>query len=338
MMANNSLVSVIVPVYNVKKYLEQCFDSICRQSYRNIEIVLVDDGSTDGSGDLCDQLAARDSRALVLHKRNGGLSDARNAGLRVSKGDWIAFVDSDDYISPVFIEALLNAALETGCEISAIPFGKPFKDGDSCDLVNSLALVAPAKALPSPDVQRLMLYQALDTGAQWRLYAKAPLGKDPFPVGLYYEDLASIYKVIHGVDRVAVVDCRGLYAYRMRGDSIIRQSYKHLKGESALKIVDELYPNICSWYPDLANAAASRCFSVCRMVFAQVPSRNSSASTSESVRDAADLWKVLRRFRKTVLFDSSARKRERFAAMVACLGYLPFSAFCAVARRMGLLQ
>ena len=261
-MANSNLVSVIVPVYNVKPYLRECFDSICRQSYRNIEIILVDDGSTDGSGELCDVLAASDDRTTVLHKENGGLSDARNAGLRIAQGDWISFVDSDDYISPVFIEVLFNACRDTGCQISAVPFGKPFNDGDACPLVESLDPVAPAKALPSPDVQRLMLYQTLDTGAQWRLYAKAPLGIDPFPKGLYYEDLASVYKIIHKVDSVAVVDCRELYAYRMRSNSIIRQEYRHIKGESALIIADRLYQDICNWYPDLSKAAASRCFSV----------------------------------------------------------------------------
>lgn len=334
-MTNSNLVSVIVPVYNVKSYLQECFDSICRQSYRNIEIILVDDGSTDGSGELCDVLAANDDRATVLHKENGGLSDARNTGLRIAQGDWISFVDSDDYISPVFIEVLFNACRDTGCQISAVPFGKPFNDGDACPLVESLDPVVPAKALPSPDVQRLMLYQTLDTGAQWRLYAKAPLGIDPFPKGLYYEDLASVYKIIHKVDSVAVVDCRELYAYRMRSNSIIRQEYRHIKGESALIIADQLYRDICNWYPDLSKAAASRCFSVCRMVFAQIPTKNNH---SRQILDEDSLWSVLSLHRKAVLRDREARPRERFAAFVAYFGKSAFSLFCCVARGLGLLR
>lgn len=276
-MSNTNLVSVIVPVYNVKSYLQECFDSICRQSYRNIEIILVDDGSIDGSGELCDVLATKDDRTTVLHKENGGLSDARNAGLCIAQGDWVSFIDSDDYVSPIFIEVLLNAVLQTGCGMSVIPFGKPFNDGASCELVDNPDLIPSAVTMDSYDVQRRMLYQSLDTGAQWRLYSAASLGPDPFPVGLYYEDLASVYKTIHKLDKVAVVDCRGLYAYRMRGDSIIRQDYKHLKGESALLIADELFSNVSIWYPDLVDAAASRCFSVCRMVFAQaIASENTS--------------------------------------------------------------
>ena len=146
----------------------------------DIEIILVDDGSTDGSSELCDVLASKDSRTIVLHKENGGLSDARNAGLRIARGDWISFVDSDDFISPVFIEVLLNACLDTGCQISAVPFGKPFNDGDVCSLVESLDPVAPAKALPSPDVQRLMLYQALDTGCPVAPLRKGATGHRSF--------------------------------------------------------------------------------------------------------------------------------------------------------------
>lgn len=334
-MKETPLVSVIVPVYNVKPYLKECFDSIVGQSYSNLEIILVDDGSTDGSGELCDNLAAEDDRAFVFHKQNGGLSDARNYGLRQAKGDWISFIDSDDYVSPVFIEVLLNACLETGCEISAIPFGKPFKDGKECSLVEAIAPVAPAKALPSPDVQRLMLYQALDTGAQWRLYAKTPLGVDPFPKGLYYEDLASIYKIIHKVDSVAVVECRELYAYRMRSNSIIRQDYKHVKGASALQISDELCRNICKWYPELNKAVASRCFSVCRMVYGQAI----SASNNDAAKEDSDwLWTVIKSRRKVVLFDGDARKRERLAAAIALLGRRSFTFFCNTCRALGKMQ
>lgn len=334
-MGPNDLVSVIVPVYNVKQYLEECFTSICNQTYQHLEIILVDDGSTDGSGDLCDELVKRDLRSRVLHKPNGGLSDARNYGLRFASGDWVSFVDSDDYISPAFIEVLLNACLETGCQISAVPFGKPFNDGDTCALVYSADSVVAAKVLPSPEVQRLMLYQTLDNGAQWRLYAKESLGVDPFPKGLYYEDLASIYKIIHKVDTVAVVDCRELYAYRMRSNSIIRQEYKHIKGKSALVIANQLYRDICNWYPNLRKAAASRCFSVCRMVFAQIPSEKTVSSQRQ---DEDSLWSVLSLHRKTVLGDKEARPRERLAAFITYFGKRAFSLFCFVARGLGLLR
>lgn len=335
-MDSTSLVSIIVPVYNVDCYLEKCVSTLVVQTYGNIEILLVDDGSTDGSGTLCDRLAERDSRIKVLHKPNGGLSDARNCGLRQASGEWVSFVDSDDWVSPVFIEALLCAALDTGCDISAVPSGKHFKDGDACVLVDSLGSLPPAEPIASLTVQRMMLYQELDTGAQWRLYRRGLLDVDPFPAGLYYEDLASVYRIIHRADRVAVLDCRGLYAYRMRGDGIIRQDYRHIKAKSALLVADRLYRDIAEWHPDLAAAAASRCFSVCRMVFAQVPT--GADATGATGRDRDALWEVLSRHRATVLRDPHARKRERLAAGIACLGRAPFDLFCRAARKVGLLQ
>lgn len=330
------LVSIIVPVYNVKAYLRECYESIIEQSYPNIEVILVDDGSTDGSGDLCDDLAAGDSRVAVLHKKNGGLSDARNHGLQRAHGDWISFVDSDDWVSPVFIEVLLDAVQSTGCQIAAIPFGKPFNDGERCLLIDSLDSVVPPRVLQSADLQRLMLYQALDTGATWRLYSKDVLGADPFPKGLYYEDLASVYRIVHRVGHVALVDCCELYAYRLRRDSIIRQPFRHIKAASALKVADQLYREIVVWYPELADAAASRCFSVCRMVFAQVP--KGKAATMEERADRAALWEVLSRYRKVIASDPQARKRERLAASIACLGETPFSLFCDLCRLTGMMR
>lgn len=332
------LVSVIVPVYKVEAYLPQCVDSLLAQTYDNLEIILVDDGSPDGCAVICDAYAARDSRVTALHKPNGGLSDARNYGLQHAHGELISFVDSDDFVSPIFIEALHFAMTKCGTRISAVPGGHDFRDGDEVPLVEDMSAVAPfvqAPLRPSAAI-RLMLYQAMATGAQWRLYERSVLGEDPFPVGLLYEDLATTYRFVHRAGDVAVVDCRDLYAYRLRDTSIIRQAYSANKAHSALVIADQLYHDICEWYPELAPAAASRCFSVCRMVFAQIPT--GAAETPETEADRDKLWALLRNHRRTVLCDYAARKRERLAAAVACLGEFPFSAFCRIARRAGLLR
>ncbi len=106
----NTVVTVIVPVYNIEDLLERCVASICKQTYRNLEILLVDDGSTDRSGALCDELSAKDDRIRVLHKENGGSSSARNLGIREATGSYVCFIDSDDYIEPFFVEAMLEEA------------------------------------------------------------------------------------------------------------------------------------------------------------------------------------------------------------------------------------
>ena len=111
------LISIIVPVYNVEKYLEKCVDSIINQTYKNIEIILVDDGSKDNSGKICDIIKEKDERIKVIHKQNGGLSDARNAGLKIAKGTYIGFVDSDDYIAEDMYQTLYSLSKEKNADI-----------------------------------------------------------------------------------------------------------------------------------------------------------------------------------------------------------------------------
>ena len=105
----NELISVIVPVYNVEEYLPKCIESIINQTYKNLEIILVDDGSTDNSGRICDEYAKKDDRIIVFHKENGGLSDARNCGIDAATGDWVQFVDSDDYIHQTMVEKMYSS-------------------------------------------------------------------------------------------------------------------------------------------------------------------------------------------------------------------------------------
>lgn len=351
------LISVIVPVYNVEDYVEQCVESVVAQDYPNLEIILVDDGATDSSGKICDLLGEKYSNVTVLHKENGGLSDARNYGLAHSHGEWISFIDSDDYVSPIFVSTLFRAAQICGCSIAAVPHGKDFHDGEKCKLIDKLQLVvqqenlsesladkSDSAALHHAMIVKLtdhealyrLLYQSIDTGAQWRLYRRDTLGDSPFPRGLYYEDLASVYRIVHDAGSMVLIDCPELYAYRLRSMSIIRQSYRHLKGYSAVTIATQMYHDITGWYPDLAAACSSRCFSVCRMVYGQVP--KGSNATMQEKADSEALWKVLEANRNVVAFDSEARLRERLAAGIARMGERPFDAFCSLARNLGLMQ
>ena len=112
------LVSIIIPVYDVEPYLEQCIHSVVNQTYKNIEIILIDDGSPDRCPQICDEWKEKDSRILVIHKPNGGISDARNEGMRIAKGEYIAFVDSDDVVEPEYVEFLLDAVKKTGALVS----------------------------------------------------------------------------------------------------------------------------------------------------------------------------------------------------------------------------
>lgn len=118
----DELISVIIPVYNVEKYLKVCLDSVCGQTYANLQIILVDDGSTDASGDICDQYAKKDQRILVIHKENGGVSDARNDGMKAAKGEYIGFVDGDDWIEPNMYESMISFCQKYDLDVIAARF------------------------------------------------------------------------------------------------------------------------------------------------------------------------------------------------------------------------
>lgn len=131
-----NLISVVIPIYNVENFLEDCLDSVISQSYSELEIILVNDGSLDQSGNICDKYSAKDSRIKVYHKLNGGLSDARNFGVKKSKGDYITFVDSDDFLASNYIEELYFSLIQTGADVSVCDYSKWHND-KSMELINS---------------------------------------------------------------------------------------------------------------------------------------------------------------------------------------------------------
>lgn len=323
------LISIVVPVFNVEDYVEECLDGLRKQTYEFIEIIIVDDGSTDLSGVICDSIAELDQRITVIHKANGGLSDARNVGLSAASGSYVSFVDPDDVVSPVFLEALYSAIVATGSVISALPDGVSFHDRDRLNLENNVSDICVS--IVEEDVyQERMLHQRYATGIPWRLYSRACLGDNPFPIGIYFEDLATAYRLIHQAGRVAVLETDRLYAYRLRRDSIIRQEFKEIKLRSSIMVSRQLYGDICSYYPQLTKAAATRCFSVNRLVFAQIP---------YALRDERKTcWMELKKYRNEVLHDSGARKRERLAAFISVFGQGCFFVFCKLARKLHLIQ
>ena len=154
----SKLISVIVPVYNVEKYLEKCVSSIVNQTYKNLEIMLVDDGSTDSSGKMCDEFAKKDDRIKVIHKPNGGLSDARNSALKIAKGDYIGFVDSDDYIADDMFETLCDLMEDNNSDISIVSFYEIYNNKligvrDSKELENMTKLEAMKELLIDSKIQ-----------------------------------------------------------------------------------------------------------------------------------------------------------------------------------------
>lgn len=205
----NKLISIVVPVYNVEAYLEQCVDSVLNQTYRNIEVILVDDGSPDNCPRMCDEYAKKDHRVKVIHKTNGGLSDARNAGVRIATGDYIGFVDSDDWIDADMYETLLKLAEDTGAQIAEIGVKFCYPEKTVFQKSEKTGIFDKKNALGA-FLDRSMLIQ----GCVWgKLYIADIPRKIPFPVGRLHEDGFFTYKALYEADTYALSDaCK--YNYR----------------------------------------------------------------------------------------------------------------------------
>lgn len=207
------LVSMIVPVYNVASYLSQCLESIMKQTYSNFELILVDDGSTDNSGNLCDEFRSRTSlqSIIVIHKENGGLSSARNAGLEKSSGEWVAFIDSDDYVSALFIECLLHAAIKNNCEIAKCNIGnideKTSEQVIRCTIMNT--------------EEYLKVINTVNCGFSVcnKLFKRALFDGIRFPEGKLHEDAGTLYKLVDRAGKIVLID-ENLYYVNKNPNSI----------------------------------------------------------------------------------------------------------------------
>lgn len=215
------LISVIVPVYKVEPYLDKCISSIVNQTYKNLEIILVDDGSPDNCPAMCDAWAEKDSRIRVIHKTNGGLSDARNAGMAVATGELMAFVDSDDWIAPDMYEHLYRRLAEDNSDISACGVQMIWEDKTP-----SRALTREGSCVLNQEeaMQAIIEESWLKQPVWYKLYKTALVRDILFPKGKYHEDVFWSYQAVGRAQRVSVLDHIGYY-YLQRGGSIMGEGY-----------------------------------------------------------------------------------------------------------------
>lgn len=229
-----SLISVIVPVYKVEKYLDRCVQSIAAQTYRNLEIILVDDGSPDNCPAMCDAWAEKDGRIKVIHKENGGGAQARNVGLAQAAGDYIAFVDSDDFLLPDMYASLMDIVLQTGCDIAECGYHSVEQDS------------APVPTAISGSVRIFSAEEALKENIRdhicrqlvWnKLYHRSVLRDVRFVEGRFIDDEFFTYRALGNAHKVAVIPDK-LYCYRQQQGSAMHQNY-------ALKRLDAVDAKLC---------------------------------------------------------------------------------------------
>ena len=305
-----SLVSVIVPVYNVEAYLSKCVDSILAQTYACLEVILVDDGSTDASPQICDRYATTDSRVKVIHKPNGGLSDARNAGIDAATGEYLAFVDSDDMIHARFVETLLDLARCNRAGIASVEFAR-FYDERSLDLRS--AVEGKTMIFTSEQAIERVLYQnVLDNSACNKLYSRKVIGDLRFPVGKLYEDLALCYRLMERSPKV-VHKRVGLYFYRLHEQSITGSF--SLRRTDVLDITDEIVAYMAKRHHRLLSASLDRKLAAnMNILWLVTRSRQSNVAVEQRC------WGNIKALRFAVLSNPDSRLKNRIGALVAFLG------------------
>lgn len=305
----NALISVIIPVYNMEKYLYRCMESIINQTYVNLEIILVDDGSTDLSSKMCDEYVLRDNRIKVLHQKNGGLSNARNAGLEVATGKYITFLDSDDYVNVEYVDYLYQLIEQYDSDISICGM-KRFEEECQEEDDESENLI---KVYGNIEALEILCYQKGIANSAWgKLYKKDLFKEIRYPEGMLYEDLAVIYKLLYKADKV-VQGNKKYYYYMQRRDSIMHQKFSE-KSMDRIKVSSELLDFVRKSCPEILDAAYTRFFISNIQVLREIPYKDGQYQEELSI-----LKKNIKFYRRKVIINPRAKKVTRLIAVMSCL-------------------
>lgn len=245
-------ISVIVPVYNVEQYLERCVDSIINQTYTNLEIILVNDGSTDNSGKLCDELAKKDERIRVIHKENGGLSDARNRGIDESESDLVGFIDSDDYIDSDMYEVLLKNLNDTDADLSMCALYDVYNNTPEAQVINKETW----KLSSEQAIKMVMEAKILSVTAVNKLYRKSLFTDLKFEVGKIAEDAFIMIKLLDKCEKIVATNEKKYY-YVHRENSITTQKFS-TKFLNVIEAYEQNSNIILEKYPKLKDVAQTR--------------------------------------------------------------------------------
>ncbi len=268
-MSSNPALSVIVPVYNLVPYLTEGVESILNQSFEDLEVLLVDDGSTDGSAQLCDTLSQQDKRIKVFHKDNGGQASARNFGLEQARGNLIGFVDGDDWIEPDFYTCLARQMDQFEADLSACSFVKVTDRKQLCfqSVWESSQMLPPVEALRLMFEKTGMRYSPCDKLYKHRLFEGIR-----YPEGCLYEDKATTYKLLHQSQIIAYSPSTK-YHYYVRADSVMRRPLTE-SNMAIFKVNEALIDFLKTHYPELTARAEASYAEECEHLLARIVSEN----------------------------------------------------------------
>lgn len=314
------MISVIIPVYNVAAYLPACLDSVLAQTYRDIEVIVVDDGSTDGSGDLCDDYACRDARVTVLHHENGGPSAARNNGLGVANGEYIAFVDSDDVVHEKYLETLVTEMEQQHADIVQSPYqiiseSKRREYGPE-RLKQSLPGSYARKVLSADEAMLSMLYQrGMADSSPCKLFRSSLFDGQRFPaIYRVYEDLYVMAQIYPRVERMVWVDVPAYFYFKQDSGTLNSLSIRRNDAFEVLETLEAQF--MVSGQKQYVRAVRERRLSVAFNILRLL---SKQPHTDANKVMAHRCWQHIRALRGESIKDPDARLKNRIASLVTYL-------------------
>lgn len=309
-------ISVIVPIYNVEKYLRRCIDSIINQTYKNLEIILVNDGSPDNCGVICDEYSNKDERIKVIHKKNGGLSDARNAGLEIATGSYIGYVDSDDWIEPNMYEDLINVISYEDSDIASCMVNKIWDEKDVINVKyeDELNIIT----LNTEDALAELIKEKLLTQTVWnKLYRREIISDIIFEYGKFHEDEFWSYRIIANAKKISIIN-KGYYNYFQRDTSIMGEGYS-LKRLDALDALESRYRFIKNKFSPLTMLAIKSYISSCMYQYQCICRSNDIDLKTEGEKNIEARLNSLKIENKKWIFEKDNIKQDIWLfAFITC--------------------
>ncbi|RRG17560.1 glycosyltransferase family 2 protein [Weissella viridescens] len=311
-----TLISIIVPIYNVEAYIEKIIISILKQTYTEFELLLIDDGSTDQSGEIARAFVNQDERVHYYRKENGGLSDARNYGMQYATGEWINFIDGDDEVTSTYLAHLVEAK-ERGTQIAVARFFN-IQEDEHVDEVTPPQYSGEISVQDTDAALKTVLSQKKYEVSAWAKLYDRELFKDiQYPVGKLYEDFYTTVQLIDHSKQVAFIDVAD-YAYRLRQSSISAGTFSAKKMDG-VELSEAMINYVKAHRPKELSFAYARAFSTLASLLLQMPAENTTFAQQEQ-----KIWSLMESYRYHFLFNFQLRFKTLFAAWTTFLGKRAF--------------
>ena len=306
----DKLISVVLPVYNVERYIVKCINSVLNQTYKNIEVILVDDGSSDRCPQICEKYAKKDNRVKVVHKRNGGLSDARNAGIKIANGEYITFIDSDDYVDEDYVEFLYNNIEKTNADIAIGAHRVLYDSGKIIEkATHENSILEPKQVLA-----RILYDDGIDLSAWGKLYKISLFDDIKFPKGRLFEDSATTYMLVDKAKKITV-NSESKYNYIIRKNSISNAKFSPKKMDLIIS-TREMCEYVKEKYPDLEKAANRR------LMYAYLSTLSQLAKCKEKYpEEEKEMTTYIKKHGNEILRDKRVPKRDKLGIISLKFGF-----------------